>query len=327
MKILILGGTVFLGRHLVEAALARGHELTLFNRGQHNPDLYPEVERLRGDRDGGLDALAGRTWDAAIDTCGYVPRLVRASAMLLADAVAHYTFISTISVYSDLSQVGIDEQSPVGTLADPSTEEITGETYGPLKVLCEQAAEAAMPGRVLVVRPGLIVGPHDPTDRFTYWPVRVAQGGEVLSPGRPENPIQVIDARDLAQWTLRMVEERRTGVYNADSPDSLLTMGALLAACRDVGGSDVRFTWVDDEALLAAGATPWSEVPVWVPEREMPGFFRVSCAKAVAAGLTIRPIAETVRDTLAWHATRPAEPLKAGMSREREAELLRAARP
>jgi 2'-hydroxyisoflavone reductase len=324
MKILILGGTVFLGRHLVDAALARGHEVTLFNRGQHNPDLYPELERLRGDRDGGLDALKSRQWDAAIDTCGYVPRIVRASATLLADAVAHYTFISTISVYADVTQPGVDERGPVGTLADATVEEITGETYGPLKALCEEAVEAALPGRALIIRPGLIVGPYDPTDRFTYWPVRVARGGEVLAPGRPARAIQVIDGRDLAEWTVRMVEGRRAGIYNADGPDYLLTMGALLDTCREVAGSDARFTWVGDEALLAAGATPWSEVPVWVPEREAQGFFSIDCGKALAAGLTIRPIAETVRDTLAWHATRPAGPMKAGMTREREAELLRA---
>ena len=189
MNLLILGGTVFLGRHLVEAALARGHAVTLFNRGQHNPDLFPEVERLRGDRDGDLQALEGRRWDAVVDTCGYVPRVVRASAEMLAPNVDHYTFISSISVYADTSKPGIDEQAPVGTLDDPTTEEVTGESYGPLKALCEQAAEAAMPGRVLNIRPGLIVGPHDPTDRFTYWVRRVAEGGEVLAPGNPHAPV------------------------------------------------------------------------------------------------------------------------------------------
>ncbi len=219
MRILILGGTVFVGRHLVEAALARGHEVTLFNRGQHGPDLYPGVEKLRGDRDGGLDALRGRRWDAAIDTCGYVPRIVRASATLLANAVDHYTFISSVSVYPEAHTRHLDEDSPVGALDDESVEDVTPETYGPLKALCEQAAEGAMSGRALTIRPGLIVGPHDPTDRFTYWPRRVAQGGEVLAPGRPERPVQIIDARDLAAWTLQLVASGARGVYNATGPD------------------------------------------------------------------------------------------------------------
>src|SRR5262245_38592594 len=193
MKLLILGGTVFLGRYLVETALAHGHEVTLFNRGQHNPDLYPDVEKLHGDRDGGLDILRGRRWDAVIDTCGYVPRVVRASAELLAGAVDHYTFISSISAYPSFKAIGNDERPPVGTLADPTVEEVTGESYGPLKALCEQAVEQALPGRTLNIRPGLIVGPYDPSDRFTYWPHRVAQGGEVLAPGRPERHVQVVD--------------------------------------------------------------------------------------------------------------------------------------
>lgn len=323
MRLLILGGTVFLGRHLVEAALAGGHDVTLFNRGRHNPDLFPEVERLRGDRAGDLMALEGRRWDAAIDTCGYVPRVVGASATLLAGAVDHYTFISSLSVYADFGPMGIDESSPVGTLDDPTMETVDGETYGPLKALCEAAAEAAMPGRVLTLRPGLIVGPYDPTDRFTYWPVRVAQGGEVLAPGRPERPVQVIDVRDLAEWTVRIVEECRTGVYNADGPDHVLTMGALLEQCAATSGSDARLAWMSDEELVAAGAGAWMEVPLWLPESEAPGFFSIDCRKAFAAGLTFRPIVDTIRATLAWHATRPPDTtLAAGMTREREAELL-----
>src|SRR3954470_5339632 len=218
MKLLILGGTIFLGRYLAEAALERGHDLTLFNRGQHNSELYPDVEKLRGDRDGGLDVLRGRRWDAVVDTSGYLPRLVRASAELLADAVEHYTFISSISVYPHFRSLGQDESAPVGTLDNPSVEEITGESYGPLKALCEQAVEQALPGRTLVVRPGLIVGPHDPSDRFTYWVRRVAQGGELLAPAGRDWHTQIIDVRDLAEWTLRMVERRQTGVYNATGP-------------------------------------------------------------------------------------------------------------
>jgi 2'-hydroxyisoflavone reductase len=326
MNILILGGTVFLGRHLVEAAIARGHRVTLFNRGQHNPELYPDVEKLRGDRDGDLSVLQGRRWDAAIDTCGYIPRHVRASAGLLAGAVDHYTFISSISVYADFRAPGVDESDPVGTLEDTTVEEITGETYGPLKALCEQAAEQAMPGRVLQVRPGLIVGPHDPTDRFTYWPTRVARGGEVLAPGQPHAPVQFIDARDLAKWTVRMVEARQTGTYNATGPDYELELGRLLEECKAVSGSDARLVWADESFLLGAGVGPWIELPLWIAGRPaMAHLQRVSIRRATDAGLTFRPLAETIRDTLEWDATRPAEEERgAGLKPEREVELLRA---
>ncbi len=324
MRVLILGGTVFVGRHLVEAALARGHEVTLFNRGQHGPDLYPGVEKLRGDRDSGLDALRGRRWDAAIDTCGYVPRLVRASATLLANAVDHYTFISSVSVYPEARTRHLDEDSPVGALDDESVEDVTPETYGPLKALCERAAEGAMSGRALTIRPGLIVGPHDPTDRFTYWPHRVARGGEVLAPGRPERPAQIIDARDLAAWTLQLVASGATGVYNATGPNYTLTMGRVLDTCADVSGGDARITWIDERFLLDAGVAPWSELPLWVPEEE-DYLDAVDSSRAVAAGLTFRPLADTVRDTLAWDATRPADlGRKAGLTPERERDLLAA---
>ena len=324
MKLLILGGTVFLGRHLVEAALAQGHEVTLFNRGQHNPDLFPKVEKLRGDRDGGLDALRGRQWDAAIDTCGYLPRIVQQSAELLADAVAHYTFISSISVYADFSRPGLNEGHPVGTLEDPTVEQVTGETYGPLKALCEQAAEAAMPGRVLHLRPGLIVGPHDPSDRFTYWPARVARGGRILAPGRPDKPNQWIDARDLAEWNLRMIAANKTGIYNADGPRTPISMAHLLETCKTVAGSDADFVWMDDAFLLAHEVGPWMEVPLWVPDGgDEAGFGQGNLSKAQADGLTYRPIADTVRDTLAWSSTRPADHVwRAGLSAEREAEIL-----
>ena len=325
MHLLIIGGTVFLGRHLVEAALARGHTLSLFNRGQHNPELFPEVEKLRGDRASDLAALVGRRWDAAIDTCGYVPRVVRTSSELLADAVEHYTFVSSISVYADFKKIGINEHDPVGTLEDESIEEVTGESYGPLKALCEQAAERAMPGRVLNVRPGLIVGPHDPTDRFTYWPRRVARGGEVLAPNRPEHGTQIIDVRDLAEWMIAMVEQRQIGIYNATGPEYRLTIGQVLDESKSVSGSDANIVWVNERFLLDAGVQPWSELPIWVPaeDPDNAGFDSVDCAKAIGAGLRFRPLAETIRDTLAWDATLPADrELRAGIRREREAELL-----
>ncbi len=329
MKLLILGGTVFVGRHLVEAALERGHEVTLFNRGQHNADLYPEVEKLRGDRDhnddGGLAPLRGRRWDTVVDTCGYVPRVVRASAELLSDAVDHYAFISTVSVYKDFTIRNLDEGAPVGTIEDEATETVDGETYGPLKALCECAAEESLPGRVLTVRPGLIVGPHDPTDRFTYWPRRVAQGGDALAPRPPEQLVQFIDARDLAAWTLRMVEEKRTGVYNATGPDYPLTLAETLGACERVSGAGARFVWADASFLLEEGVEPWMGLPLWLPvDGDMSGLQEIDCRKAIESGLTFRPLADTVRDTLTWDATRPKdEERKAGISREREAELLR----
>jgi 2'-hydroxyisoflavone reductase len=323
MQLLILGGTVFLGRHIVEAARARGHEVTIFHRGQHGADLFPDVEKLHGDRDGKLAALEGRRWDAAIDTSGYVPRIVRQSAEALKDSVEHYTFISTLSVFPDMTIAGIDEDTPVATIEDKSVEEVTGETYGPLKVLCERAVEEVFPGRALIIRPGLIVGPHDPTDRFTYWPHRIAQGGEVLAPDSAEHGTQIIDVRDLSEWTVRMVEEGRTGIYNATGPDYRLTFGEVFDTCKRVSGSDATFAWIPEGTLLERGAGPWMEVPLWLPAREWSGFDSFDVSKAIDAGLTFRPIEVTVGDTLAWDATRPADyEYKAGMPRERELELL-----
>ncbi len=328
MKLLVLGGTVFLGRRVVEAALAGGHEVTLFNRGKSNPGLFADsnqVQQIHGDRDGGLAPLAGRRWDAVIDTSGYVPRIVRQSARLLAEAVDRYVFVSSISVY-EARRPGIDESAKLATIADESIEEVGGETYGALKALCEREVEAALPGRAVSVRAGLIVGADDPTDRFTYWPRRLARGGEVLAPGRPERPVQIVDAHDLAAWMLRLTADGASGVFNATGPARTLTMREVLETCRDVGGSDARFSWIPDAWLLERGAGPWLELPLWVPENEQfAGFMEVDCRKAVAAGLTLRPLAETVRDTLAWDAARPAEARetpRAGMKPEREAELL-----
>ena len=336
MKLLILGGTVFLGRHLVEAALAREHDVTLFNRGINNPDLFPEVERLRGDRDGGLSALEGRRWDAVIDTCGYVPSHVRDSAQLLAGAVDHYTFTSTIGVYADFEKVGIDETAPVSTVADDNLEDLTAESYGPLKAVCERTVEECLPGRTLVVRAGLLVGPNDPLDRFTYWVRRVAQGGEVLAPGRADRQVQIVDARDLSDWIVRMVEARQTGVYNGSGPDYVLTMGRMLDEMIAVSASEARLTWVDDKLLIDQKAGAWQEVPLWLPETEprFAGLMKADCGKAIAAGLSFRPLAETIFDTLDWDRSRvePPAPYKlfgielapAGLSHERELALLQA---
>jgi 2'-hydroxyisoflavone reductase len=323
MDLLILGGTRFLGRYLVEAAQEEGHGVTLFNRGLSGPDLFPEVETIKGDRDGDLSALRGRRWDAVIDTCGYVPRVVRASAGLLAEAVDHYTFVSSISVYSDDIGAGTDESAPVEELEDPTVEEVTGETYGGLKALCERAAEEEMPGRVLSVRPGLISGPHDPTDRFTYWPRRVADGGEVLAPDRPELQVQFIDVRDLAAWMVRMSAEQQTGTYNATGPDYELRMGKLLEECEAVSDGEAQIIWVSEEFLEESGVEPFTEMPLWVP-REYAGMQAVDCGRAIAAGLTFRPVSQTVRDVLEWDSTRVEADLAAGLKPERERELLSA---
>lgn len=324
MKLLILGGTRFLGRHLVSAAQERGHEVTLFNRGQTNPGLFPGVTELHGDRDGDLQILSGRTWDAVIDTCGYVPRVVRASAEFLARTVPRYTFISTISVYGDLDKAGIDESAPVATIDDETTEEVTGATYGALKALCEQAVIEEYPDASLIIRPGLIVGPYDPTDRFTYWPVRVDRGGEVLAPGMPENLVQIVDARDLAEWTIAMVEEGTTGIYNATGPDERLPLAQLLETCRAVASSDATFTWLPEAFLLEHGAEPWVEIPLWVPGDEAIGFGTVDVRRAVANGLRFRPLAATVADTLSWAQQRADHEWRAGLAPEKEHTLLQA---
>lgn len=315
MKLLLLGGTNFLGPRLVEAALEQGHEVTLFNRGKRKAEVPVQVEQLRGDRDGELGVLAGREWDAVIDTSGYVPRLVQAAAQALSEAVERYIFISSISVYADFSKPGIDESFAVATLEDESVEEITEETYGALKALCEQAAEQVMPGRVLVVRPGLIVGPGDPTDRFTYWPYRVAQGGEMLAPGSPDERVQVVDVRDLARWIIHMAEEGKTGVYNTTGPEHPLTMGELLNECKAVTGSDAQFVWVSNAFMMEREV----DVPLWVPDG-YEGFGSVNCDKAISEGLRFRPLEETIRDTLAWRGQNVE--LRTGLKREQEQQLL-----
>ena len=324
MKILMIGGRVFLGRAIVDAALARGHEVTLFNRGKSNPELYNDLEQIHGDRDGGLDVLAGRRWDAVIDTCGYIPRHVRDSATFLADKVDHYTFISTISVYSDNNIVDMDESGPLGTLEDETVEQVTGETYGPLKVLCEKAATEAMRGRALHVRAGLIVGPYDRSDRFTYWPVRVAKGGDILAPGDPQDPTQFIDVRDLGLWTVRATEDKLTGPYNATGPDYPLTMGQLLEACRQIINPAAAFTWVDDAFLEKHEVGAFVEMPMWIPQKDNAGFSTINCQKAIATGMTFRPLADTIRDTLEWANTRVDYAWPRTLTPEREAELLAA---
>jgi 2'-hydroxyisoflavone reductase len=316
VRLLVLGGTKFLGRAIVEEALARGHEVTIFHRGQTGRGLFGDrVRELLGDRDGGLAPLEGGRWDAVVDTSGYFPRLVRASAELLADRADHYTFISSISVYDDFS-TGPDEGSAVATLENETIEEFGDEYqyYGGLKALCEQAVERELPGRTLVLRPGLIVGPHDPTDRFTYWAERLARSGEILAPGPPERVVQFVDVRDLAAWIVRLGEARRTGVFNATNEG--VSMGELLA------GAEV--TWVSDEFLVEQGVGEWIELPLWIADPEWAGHHHADVSRAVAAGLRFRPVAETVRDTAEWAATRGEHEPEAGLAPERERELLEA---
>ena len=337
MKILVIGGTRFVGRHFVMAALARGHELTLFNRGRHVAEAFAGVETIHGDRHTELHKLAGRRWDVVLDTCGLLPRAVTASAEALRDAVDVYVFVSSQSVYADVSRPGVDETSPTETLRQEQLDRANaidaptasaasyGDLYGGLKTLCEQAAETAMPGRVLVQRPGLIVGPYDYTDRFTYWVARVARGGKVLAPGRPERPVQFIDARDLADWTVKMIEEKRVGVYNCNGVPGAVTMQSLLNECKAVSGSDASFKWVDEEFLLQHQVGAWMELPLWLPESEenLKGFMFVNSDKAIEAGLKFRSLKETVADTLTWYQTVAAnEPLKAGLNPEKEQKLL-----
>lgn len=322
MNLLILGGTRFLGRALVEEALAQGDEVTLFNRGLSGPALFPHLEHIRGDRNGGLEGLHGRTWDAVIDTCGYVPRLVGDAARLLADAVDLYTFISSISVYADPVQAGSDEDAPLVTMPDPVVEAVTGETYGPLKVLCEQEATAVMGGRALLVRAGLIVGPHDPTDRFTYWPARAAGGGEILAPAPAGAPVQLIDVRDLAAWIIRATRARHTGPFNVTGPAQPLTMAQMLQACQEGSATASLLTWVNGDFLQQQGVAPWVDLPLWLAEEDR-GIMQIAVGKGLAAGLQTRPLQDTVRDTLAWARQRPEDyEWQAGLAPAREAELL-----
>ena len=333
LKILVLGGTRFIGLHMTALALQRGHTLTFFNRGKTKTDRYPEVERIKGDRDNQVDGLKDREWDVVIDNSGYVPRHVRLTAELLAPKVRQYVFTSSISVYPDFS-VPRDEKSPVGKLADETVEKVDGETYGPLKALCEQAADKALPGRTTIIRPGLIVGPDDNTDRFTWWPARAARGGEFIAPGAPQDPFQVIDARDLAAFTINAIEKNITGTYNLVSNANgfrfgELTDASIASAIQRAKPADTpRATWLPADFLAAQEVAPWSEMPVWLPATgEEAAFAGTSNAAAVAKGLTITPIAKTVDDTMAWHLTRPAEErekLKAGIEPEKETRVLAA---
>jgi len=336
LRILILGGTGFTGPFQVKYALSRGHKVTVFNRGKTHPGELPkEAEQLIGDRNGQLDALKGRQWDVCIDIPTTLPVWVRDAAQILKGNVDRYVFISTISVFSDVSKPNMDESGPLAEYkgADPMKE--TQETlranlglYGPLKVQSEKEAEKWFPGKALIVRPGLIVGPGDESDRFTYWPVRIEKGGEVLTPGTPNDPVQFIDARDLAEWIIRMVEQGTVGTFNATGPNYQLTMGKMFDEIKAATKSNGTFTWADADFLRAQKVRPWSDMPTWVPPRgDSIGFSQINCQKAIKKGLTFRSIGDTTKATLAWfHEQKPERQakLKAGLTAERETAVLAA---
>lgn len=321
MRILVLGGTQFVGRHFVEVALERGHDLTLFNRGISGPGLFPDVEQIRGDRTVDLSALSDRTWDAVFDPSCYVVKAARLAVGTLAGRVGHYTFVSSLSVYANQNAPGIDETAPVGTIDDPTTEVVDGETYGPLKALCEQEVLRAFPG-ALIERCGFIVGPYDDVDRLPWWIRRITDGGEVLAPVAPGYPAQLIDARDIAGWTLAMIDRGEGGVFNVTAPPEPYGLGDVLETCRRVAGSDATFTWVPESFLLEHGLDPNEEpLPYWLGP-EYTGSATSDVDNASAAGLSARPLDTTIVDTVAWEAARPHEPLRVGIAPDRERAVL-----
>jgi 2'-hydroxyisoflavone reductase len=324
LDILILGGTGFIGPHMVREALRRGHSVTLFNRGRTNNASFPDLETIKGDRDNGLDGLKGRKWDAVIDNSGYVPRHVQDSAQLLAPNCDRYIYISTVAVYADFSKP-IDEDSPLATIADESIEEVNRQTYGPLKALCEKRAAAEIEAdKLTILRPTYICGPGDHTDRFSYWPIRTREGGTMLWPGTPQDYMQIVDVRDLANFTIDCADKVISGTYNMVNPPRDYTMGRLLDDCQAVTATNVEAMWVPEEFLKANGLNPGSHIPIWGGSTRS---FGVSTERALAKGMHHRPVRETARDLLAWWDTLPAERRanrKAGPSAAKEAEVLAA---
>jgi 2'-hydroxyisoflavone reductase len=328
MNILIIGGTRFVGRHIAEALIAHGHNVTLFNRGT-TAGVHADMEQVHGDRNSDLARLDGRTWDAVIDTCGYTPDVVEASARYLADLTQRYVFVSTLSVYDEHAESPNEDAQVLQLPANADASQYSDEYYGHLKVLCENAVRSVFGERATILRPGLVVGPFDYTDRFTYWPVRADAGGEILTP-RPDRPIQFIDARDLAQFAVRVCEQHITGTFNCVTPPGSIRFAALIDAClAEASAEDAAVVSLSDEFLALHNVGPWIELPLWVPgAKEYANIATADSGRALAAGLTIRSLHDTVRDTLAWARTAEKHPgaLKAGLSPEREAELLAAAK-
>ena len=330
LKILMLGGTGFLGPHTVQYAIDRGHEVTLFNRGRSKENLFPDLEKLTGNRDpdvdAGLSALEGRKWDCVIDTSSYVPRIAGASAQLLKGQCEQYLMISTISVYSQFSQLNMDETAAVGTLDDPTVETVDGATYGPLKAYSEQAVTEQFGAGATILRPGLIVGPRDRTDRYSYWPVRASRGGDMLCPGNGSDLVQYIDVRDLAEFIVHCLEQKTTGIFNTISDSKTETVKDMVDTCIEVSGADTNAVWADTDFLTEQGVRPWADMPVWVPNAgEMAGLSQIDVSRAFAAGMKIRDRKETALDTLNWFKTLPEErqkTLRAGIKSEREQEVL-----
>ncbi|HYK75088.1 MAG TPA: NAD-dependent epimerase/dehydratase family protein [Pseudoneobacillus sp.] len=338
MKILIIGGTRFLGRFLVEEGQKRNHEITLFNRGT-NKDVFPNVEQVFGDRNQvqDLEQLKGRKWDAVIDTCGYLPQTLDKSIQVIGELVEQYVFISTISVYKDFSKKNYNEDAESLTMSKEEVDEITKGSdapvmshYGELKSLCEQALLNSVPSKSLIIRPGLIVGPYDNSDRFTYWVKRINEGGKVLAPGNPDRMVQYIDVRDLAKWTIQMVEKKKTGVFNATGIDKKLTMNSLLQGIVRGIDSDAELVWAKDDFLLENEVGPWMEMPLWIPEgkplsdgKDMSGMLSANTERAVSEGLSFRTVEETASDTLKWYQeVRGSVEMRAGMVKEKESQLL-----
>jgi 2'-hydroxyisoflavone reductase len=322
VKILTIGGTRFFGRAFVEEAARRGHEVSVFHRGESEPADLPPIEHLHGDRKAGLAALGERLWDAVLDTCAFVPREVRELAETIGDRIGHYTLVSSLSVHPDDLPVGANEDTPTYQPPFPDTEDVTEETYGPLKVACEVEASSRFDGRLLVIRPGYIVGPHDPTDRFTWWVRRAAAGGEMLAAGPPSAPIQGVDARDLGAFVLDRIEARDTSTYGVVGPAEPATTADVVEAARSAAGADTTFVWADQGWVLGLGDAHEMWFPIWHPH--LPGFHAYDAAKATAAGLRPRPFTETIADTLAWDRERGAPPLAVGLPADKERELLEA---
>lgn len=326
MRLLILGGTVFLGRALTDAAVARGHAVTHVHRGRRGNDA--RVETIVRDRETipfmeGVDAT--RTWDAAIDTSGYLPQVVGRAADALRGRVGTYAFVSSMSVYSSFTTEGFAEDAPTLPAPTPMPDTVTPELYGALKAACERAVTERFGERALIVRPGLIVGPHDPSDRFTWWPWRIARGGNFVAPGRRDKRIQLIDARDLAEWMISVLERSLMGVFQVTGPDRVLTMEELVETCQAAHDASGVAEWIPDEFLLAQGIEPWTGLPLWIPDSDVGerGFMTGSIANAMRRGLAFRPLARTVADTLAWANGRPpSHAWKAGLAPDRETALM-----